>query len=915
MAHKEQHDFCLRVKEKLPQFFKNKRVLDIGSLDINGSNRDLFENCNYLGLDVGEGKNVDVVSVGHLFDGPDEYFDTIISTEVFEHDMYYEKTIQNIMRMLKPGGLFLFTCAAPGRPEHGTRRLGQDCAPLLLQISEEWADYYKNLSEEDVRKISNFNETFPDGSFELNNIHLEIPADLYFYGVKGGEKYLTDNIVPILDKEQWSDHVFIIDAWPNNESKENDLLGLIKKLKTYNIEILLCTHFPIKTEIQKMVDYYIFDKKNPILHYTEFDSYDVGSGRWTDMSSYRVSNAYEFHHDYAIWETMRNGFNFVNFLNKKYIHFLEYDNLPDEYQYRQSFLEKIPHYDAILYEYRKNSIIDPHLDPYCATYIFSIKTEVALKTINQIKNKREYFVNRPKGWQLERVFLDCVQKITNNIKITDYIDNGNELNTQAVWNRDGMNMNGAKFQSYICVDDDESLYLHLISGHHEKRVDSDYLIEVEYDTFKKFISLKKDDFILEKIGKYNKGKRIKLYYQGVLVFNEYLEKDFDEFIKLNEVVFLDKKKNEKDPIHINVNFVNGPFVEILGKNNKSYKIDILDENDKPYYTENVKCNMWIRGNRKYYHNWKVKVYERNDLIFEHKFDPKNKKIYVHIDSSSLGDTLTWFAQVEEFRKKHNCHVVCSTFHNYFFEKEYPEIEFVTPGTLVNNIYAMYTIGWFYESNDTINLDRNPNDFRNQHLQKTASDILGLEFKEVKPKINFIPKEKPIDKKYFTIATHSTAQAKYWNNPTGWQEVVDYLKNEGYEVVLLSKEPDGYMGNINPKGVIKLNNKTLDEIMNYIYHSEGFIGISSGLSWVSWVLNKKTFLISGFSKPYHEMQDSIRIFTPDPLKICNGCVNNFRLDAGDWNWCPLHKNTERMFECSKSITGEMVIDKIKSEYFH
>ena len=122
MAHIEQRDFCFGVKDKYPEFFKNKKVLDIGSLDINGSNRDLFENCNYTGLDVGEGKNVDIISIGHLFNGPDNHFDTIISTEVFEHDMFYEETIKNVMRMLKPGGLFLFTCGAPGRPEHGTRR-------------------------------------------------------------------------------------------------------------------------------------------------------------------------------------------------------------------------------------------------------------------------------------------------------------------------------------------------------------------------------------------------------------------------------------------------------------------------------------------------------------------------------------------------------------------------------------------------------------------------------------------------------------------------------------------------------------------------------------------------------------------------------------------------------------------------
>jgi len=184
MAHPEQRDFCNQVKGKLPQYFKGKKVLDIGSLDINGNNRHLFDDCNYLGIDVGEGKNVDFVAIGHLFDGPSEYYDTIISTEVFEHDMYYTETVKNVMRMLEPGGLFLFTCAAPGRPEHGTRRCGEQCAPLLLQVSEEWADYYKNLTADDFRAIPNFNETFPDCYFEIKDTNHPNPADLYFYGIK-----------------------------------------------------------------------------------------------------------------------------------------------------------------------------------------------------------------------------------------------------------------------------------------------------------------------------------------------------------------------------------------------------------------------------------------------------------------------------------------------------------------------------------------------------------------------------------------------------------------------------------------------------------------------------------------------------------------------------------------------------------
>lgn len=378
------------------------------------------------------------------------------------------------------------------------------------------------------------------------------------------------------------------------------------------------------------------------------------------------------------------------------------------------------------------------------------------------------------------------------------------------------------------------------------------------------------------------------------------------------------KKNHniiiKNNIIVEHNFIGNPFIEIKGNSEKKYKVQFINNKGFVEYETLLSVNMWAKLNKQYYQDWEIKIYDENDLIYQNKMNLKDKRVYIHLDSSSLGDTLAWFPPIEEFRKKHDCQVICSTFHNYLFEKQYPQIEFVKPGNVVNNIHAMYTIGWFYNDNNTINYDKNPNNFRDQHLQKTATDILGLDFKEVKPKLNFVPKKRPIDKKYFTIATHSTAQSKYWNNPTGWQEVVDFLKNEGYEVVLLSKEPDGYMGNKNPKGVIKLNNKTLDEIMNYIHHSEGFIGLGSGLSWLAWALNKKVFLISGFSKPNCEMDDCVRIFTPEPLKTCNGCFNIFRLDPGDWNWCPLHKNTERMFECTKSITGEMVIDKIKSEYF-
>jgi SAM-dependent methyltransferase len=176
VAHEEQINFCKKVKNSFPEYFKNVNVLDVGSLDINGSNRYLFEDYEYTGIDVGEGKNVDVVCRGHEFKSS-ILFDTIISTEVFEHDVHYVKTIKNIISLLKPNGLFLFTCASIGRPEHGTFRTTIQDNPLA---HGEFGEYYKNLEESDIRKIVNIEKIFAEFTFEYQ----DPPCDLYFYGIK-----------------------------------------------------------------------------------------------------------------------------------------------------------------------------------------------------------------------------------------------------------------------------------------------------------------------------------------------------------------------------------------------------------------------------------------------------------------------------------------------------------------------------------------------------------------------------------------------------------------------------------------------------------------------------------------------------------------------------------------------------------
>lgn len=182
MAHEQQRDFCRKVKARFPEFFHGKLVVDFGSLDINGSNQYLFENSGYIGVDLFAGRNVDLACKGHELGLPDESVDVIISTECFEHDSHYGKTINNINRLLKRGGLFLFSCATTGRAEHGTRRTTPEDAPFT-QLLGDWADYYKNLEESHIRDVIDIDAVFDEYEFS----HQNETHDLYFWGIKKGE--------------------------------------------------------------------------------------------------------------------------------------------------------------------------------------------------------------------------------------------------------------------------------------------------------------------------------------------------------------------------------------------------------------------------------------------------------------------------------------------------------------------------------------------------------------------------------------------------------------------------------------------------------------------------------------------------------------------------------------------------------
>lgn len=309
-----------------------------------------------------------------------------------------------------------------------------------------------------------------------------------------------------------------------------------------------------------------------------------------------------------------------------------------------------------------------------------------------------------------------------------------------------------------------------------------------------------------------------------------------------------------------------PRVIVSGDDSQTYSVnfyEVVNEGFKLVKSGVVKNNQTIISNTKqWYTNWGVKVFNsNNECILTDVFNPHNKVIFIKMDAYALGDTIAWIPYVELFRKKHNCTVICSTFHNSILAESYPNIIFIKPNSVIENIYAQYYIGASNEDN----LCYSPIKVNQHPLQDVASSILGLNRVEVRPDLtNSIKKfNRQIEGKYVTLSEFGSMDVKSWKTENGWQSIVDVLVDIGYKVVVISKEPTSLTNVIDKTGDVSLINRMID-----IYYADFHLGVSSGLSWLAWSLNTHVVMISDVTPNWHEFSSDITRINANDLNEVN-----------------------------------------------
>ena len=363
------------------------------------------------------------------------------------------------------------------------------------------------------------------------------------------------------------------------------------------------------------------------------------------------------------------------------------------------------------------------------------------------------------------------------------------------------------------------------------------------------------------------------------------------------------------PAKWTLTYQDGPKLTIDQAGTEPLRAEFWDGEDLIYAPKDLQSNSWYKPARNWWTQWTIKLYNGDRLVHSEAVSLEGKELTVEMASSSLGDTLAFMGQLHAVMYTHKpSRVYVKTHKPWLFDKAwYLErgIEFIDWS--VPNKGAVITIGVFYTMEEPWKRAEHKYDWRTITLGKIAADRLGVEYVEQRPQLapEFLIKSRNKNTKpSIVIATHSTAQAKYWNNPTGWQETIDWCNKEGVKVYHASKEGTELTG-------VQQLPEELALVAAAINEAAMFIGISSGLSWFAWALGAKVVIISGFTDPYVEFESATYV---NNHHVCHGCWGWDTFDKGDWNWCPSWKGTQRQFECTKTIGSDRVIEVIIKQVY-
>lgn len=207
---------------------------------------------------------------------------------------------------------------------------------------------------------------------------------------------------------------FVITAYCNNEEKEQSLLDTINRIKEYDYDILVYSHYPVNEEIQKLCKYSLFDYSNPIFSHKEGVRSIIS---WKKINNYKL-NCLIDDYGFAAVQQIKRALIFLYSVGYREAIIINYDT-----KFSQDFLletqDNMSNADAVFLEYGEGVYLG----------FFAIKIEKFINEINQI-NKEDYL--QYFDLMAEGYFAKLFNRNIKSIKQVDW-ENTGEVWTDVIY--------------------------------------------------------------------------------------------------------------------------------------------------------------------------------------------------------------------------------------------------------------------------------------------------------------------------------------------------------------------------------------------------------------------------------------------------------------------------------------------------
>ncbi len=345
---------------------------------------------------------------------------------------------------------------------------------------------------------------------------------------------------------------------------------------------------------------------------------------------------------------------------------------------------------------------------------------------------------------------------------------------------------------------------------------------------------------------------------------------------------------------------------------KKYQVRFFDiDSGMPLEQYDLKSGDVLCGDRKFFIRYRMEILQDGKFLFAHDYDCVGKRVYVCIPDGGLGDNLAWLPIVDRFREVSKADVCCvmGEWMIRLAGDLYPGLSFVPAGDnpKLSGAYANYFCGIFKKENKSWR----PIDHQHLGMQAAVESILGLPQEPLKCRLHR-GSPRPFPEPFVCISTMATNPGKYWNFPDGWNQIIRFLKEYGYRVLDIDRDPRLFFANrqytIPSEAEDFTGRFPIQQRIDLLEHADFFIGLPSGLSWLAWNLDIPVVMLSGFTMPNCEFPTPYRVTN---YLFCHGCWNdtNCFFDQNVPVWCPKHVGTPREIECTRAITPKMVRETI------